>query len=50
MLWKEENVLQGREGLGVQGQTEGPGWELWSGETSGQGYYLNNLRESFISE
>ena len=24
MLWKEENVEQGREGLGVWGQTEGP--------------------------
>lgn len=28
MLWKEENVLQGREGLGLQGQTEAPAWEL----------------------
>ena len=28
MLWKEENVLQGREGLGLQRQTEGPAREL----------------------
>ena len=28
MLRKEENVLQGREGLGVQRQAEGPAWEL----------------------
>ena len=46
MLWKEENVLQGREGLGVQGQTEGPGWEL-----CGQGRPLGITRPTkpFIS-
>ena len=50
MLWKEENVLQGREGLGLQGRQRGQPGSYVIRETFRQGYYLHNLRDTFISE